>query len=93
MLCSDDIKHQFEVIHFEMLRQYLRMEFIDCKTEMSFEFNMDSIVDDWVLLMTLIGNDYVFGLPNFDLELDALSVIYDAYKMVLKSSNGLYFPS
>lgn len=66
------------------------MEFIDCQNEMSFEFNMDNIVDDWVLLMTLIGNDYVPGLPNFNLELGALTTIYDSYKEVLKTSNGSY---
>lgn len=73
-----------------MLRQYLRMEFIDMKTEMSFEFNMDRIVDDWVLLITLIGNDYVPGLPNFRFEYDVLSMIYESYKDVLASSNGSY---
>lgn len=56
---------------------------------MSFDFDMDSIVDDWVLLMTLIGNDYVPSLPKFDLKTDILEVIYDAYKDLLRTSNGL----
>lgn len=76
-------------MHFELLRQYLRMEFVDCQSKMNFEFNMDNIVDDWVVLMTLIGNDYIPGLPNFNLDHKILTVIYDAYKEVLRSSNGL----
>ncbi|XP_055313630.1 5'-3' exoribonuclease 1-like [Sitodiplosis mosellana] len=87
-LCSDDVKHKFSVVHFELLRQYLRMEFIECQSEMSFEFNMDSIVDDWVVLMALIGNDYIPALPKFELDVGILSIIYDAYKEVLKTSNG-----
>lgn len=65
------------------------MEFVECQSKMAFEFNMDSIVDDWVVLMTLIGNDYLPALPKFDLDVDILSIIYDAYKEVLKTSNGL----
>lgn len=90
-LCSDDIKHTFSVIHFELLRQYLRMEFVECQSAMMFEFKMDSIVDDWVVLMALIGNDYLPGLPKFSLDSDILSIIYDTYKEVLKTSNGLLF--
>lgn len=77
-------------MHFEMLRQYLKMEFVGCKSEMKFDFNMDSIADDWVLLMTFIGNDYIPGLPKFDSRTDILTIIYDAYKEVLKTSNGSY---
>lgn len=87
-LCLNDIKHQFEVIHFETLRQYLRMEFMDCQEKMTFEFDMDHISDDWVVLMSLVGNDYVPGLPNFNVGHNALTMLYDAYKTVLLSSNG-----
>lgn len=89
-LCLNDTKHHFEVIHFETLRQYLRMEFAECQSEMSFEYDMDHICDDWVVLMTLIGNDYVPGLPNFHADHNVLTIIYDAYKTVLKTSNGWY---
>lgn len=64
------------------------MEFVECQSEMSFEFHMDHICDDWVVLMTLVGNDYVPGLPNFLVDHNVLAMIYDAYKNVLKSSNG-----
>lgn len=89
-LCSDDVKHQFTVIHFELLRQYIGMEFIGLERDMKFDFDLDSVVDDWVLLMTLIGNDYIPSLAKFDLKSDIISVIYDAYKELLKISNGLY---
>lgn len=55
---------------------------------MTFEFDMDHISDDWVLLISLLGNDYVSGLPNFNVDHNALTMIYDAYKTVLESSNG-----
>lgn len=66
------------------------MEFVECKDKMTFEFDMDHISDDWIILMTLIGNDYVPGLPNFTLDHNVLTMIYDAYKTVLQTSNGMY---
>lgn len=66
------------------------MEFVECQNKMSFEFDMDRICDDWVVLMTLIGNDYVPALPNFHLDHNVLTMIYDAYKQVLKISNGSF---
>lgn len=66
------------------------MEFIGLEREMKFDFDLYSVVDDWVLLMTLIGNDYIPSLPKFDLKADIISVIYDAYKELLKISKGLY---
>lgn len=66
------------------------MEFIGLERGMKFDFDLDSVVDDWILLMTLIGNDYIPSLPKFDLEADIISVLYDAYKELLKISNGLY---
>lgn len=66
------------------------MEFVDCQKKMTFEFDMDHISDDWVVLMTLLGNDYVPGLPNFNVDHNVLTMIYDAYKTVLTTSNGVY---
>lgn len=78
-----DINHVFQVLHFELLRDYLKMEFEECQTEMLFKFDIDRIADDWVLLCMLIGNDYLPGLQNFDFRIDVLSVICDAYKEIL----------
>lgn len=87
-LCSNDIKHEFVVIHFELLRQYLEMEFSGCKDEMKFPFDMDRIADDWVLICMLFGNDYLPNLPYFNVREDALAIFFDAYKEALPILDG-----
>lgn len=87
-LSSDDVKHEFDVLHFELLREYIELEFIGCKKEMTFDFDMDKIADDWVVLCILIGNDYIPNMPNFDLRFDVLSLICDTYRELLTVSKG-----
>lgn len=89
-LCSDDTKHRFDVIHFEILREYLRLEFIECADRMSFKFDADRIADDWVLLCILLGNDYVPQMPNFNFNMDILSLLCDTYREALCEIDGKY---
>lgn len=90
-ICSDDTKYRFDVIHFEILREYLRLEFIECADRMAFKFDADRIADDWVLLCILLGNDYVPQMPNFDFNVDILSLLCDTYREALGKIDGKLF--
>lgn len=87
-LCADDVKHEFNVMHVEMLREYLEMEFSGLKDQIKFKFNIDGIVNDWVLILMLFGNDYIPNLPNFELKFGTLSIVIDSYKEALPQLNG-----
>lgn len=78
------------MVHFEILREYLRLEFVSCADQITFDFDADRVADDWVLLCILLGNDYVPKLPNFEFDLDILSVLCDAYREFLGHSNGMF---
>lgn len=87
-MLSDDINHEFRVIHIEQLREYIEMEFSSCESSLSFKFNMDDLADDWVLLCFLIGNDFLPHLPNFHVKSNILPVLYDVYKRVVSKLDG-----
>lgn len=88
MLGAADTKHRFDVLHFEILREYLRLEFADCHDRITFEFDADRIADDWVLLCMLMGNDYIPKMPNFNCDGDILSLLCDTYRETLYKSDG-----
>lgn len=56
---------------------------------MSFPFDIDSIIDDWILMGFLIGNDFIPHLPNLHISSDALPILYDVYKTVLPELEGI----
>lgn len=75
-------------MHFEMLREYLEMEFSGLKDQLKFKFNTDGIINDWVLILMLFGNDYIPNLPNFELRSATLPIILDSYKEILPQLDG-----
>lgn len=78
----------FHLLHLSLLREYLALEFQSVKGKISFEFNMESIVDDWVLMCFLVGNDFLPHLPNLHIAQNALPTLYEAYIDVLPSLGG-----
>jgi len=39
---------QFYLLHLSLMRDYLGLEFQELKETLPFEYNLESIIDDWV---------------------------------------------
>ncbi|XP_063223399.1 5'-3' exoribonuclease 1 isoform X2 [Bacillus rossius redtenbacheri] len=78
----------FYLLHLSLLREYLEMEFGELKEKLPFEFNLENIIDDWVLMGFLVGNDFIPHLPLMHIHEGALPILYKAYINVLPSLNG-----
>ncbi|TMS40102.1 hypothetical protein L596_006524 [Steinernema carpocapsae] len=89
---------KFFLLHLSLMREYLAMEFQDLKEtttyrksntdSLPFALNEENVIDDWVLMTFLIGNDFLPHLPNVHIHEDALPRLYKAYKAVLPSLGG-----
>lgn len=84
---DSDVK-KFHLLHLSLLREYLAWEFADVKDSLPFEYEMERIVDDWILLGLLVGNDFLPHLPNIHIHDDALPLLYSTYKKVLPTLDG-----
>ena len=79
----------FHLLHLSLLREYLDHEFSDLKSAaLSFEYDVEGIIDDWILLGFLVGNDFIPNLPNLQINKGALSDLYSTYKRVLPTLGG-----
>lgn len=78
----------FHLLHLSLLREYLELEFQAVKEPLPFEFNLESIIDDWVLMCFLVGNDFIPHLPNLHIAHNALPILYKAYIDVLPTLKG-----
>lgn len=76
----------FHLLHLSLLREYLELEFQAVKEPLPFEFNLESIIDDWVLMCFLVGNDFIPHLPNLHIAHNALPILYKAYTDVDRKS-------
>ncbi|XP_014226840.1 5'-3' exoribonuclease 1 isoform X1 [Trichogramma pretiosum] len=78
----------FCLLHLSLMREYLEHEFSPVASKLKFEYDVEKIIDDWVLMGFLVGNDFIPHLPNLHIENNALTILYNAYMDVLPTLDG-----
>ncbi|XP_052760032.1 5'-3' exoribonuclease 1-like [Mya arenaria] len=79
----------FHLLHLSLFREYLDFEFSDLKGRLKdFEYNLENVIDDWVLMGFLVGNDFIPHLPNLHINHDALPLLWRTYIAVLPECGG-----
>ncbi|CAO3701777.1 unnamed protein product [Rhizopus microsporus] len=78
----------FYLLHLCLMREYLDMEFSALKNTLSFGYDFERILDDFILLALFIGNDFLPNLPNLHINEGALGLIFKVYKEVLPTCGG-----
>ncbi|KAG0722266.1 5'-3' exoribonuclease 1 [Chionoecetes opilio] len=78
----------FHLLHLSLMREYVNYEFYDLRCALPFPYDLESIIDDWVLMGFLVGNDFIPHLPHLHINKEALPTLYMTYKAVLPSLDG-----
>lgn len=79
---------RFYLLHLGLLREYLELEFDRIKLILPFAYDVENIIDDWILMGFLIGNDFIPNLPHFHINENGFKILYDAYMDVLPHMDG-----
>ena len=53
-----------------------------------FPWDLEKVIDDWILMGFLVGNDFIPHLPHLHIHHDALPLLWRTYKTVLPSLDG-----
>ncbi|KAH6626420.1 XRN 5'-3' exonuclease N-terminus-domain-containing protein, partial [Chaetomium sp. MPI-SDFR-AT-0129] len=88
---SKELEHQnFYLMHLCIVREYLELEFQDLKKEgaLPFPFDMEKVIDDFILMAFFVGNDFLPNLPHLHINEGALSTMFRIYKVVLPTCDG-----
>ncbi|GJQ70278.1 putative 5'-3' exoribonuclease [Trypoxylus dichotomus] len=80
----------FYLLHLSLMREYLELEFKDLENDkrMTFPFDIEKIIDDWVLMGFLVGNDFIPNLPYLHIVNGSLPILYQTYIKVLPTFDG-----
>nr|SZF06467.1 5'-3' exoribonuclease 1 [Psoroptes ovis] len=84
----DPIRTNFQFLHLSLLRQYIYHEFLELEQQMKFKFSLEKIIDDWILLNFIVGNDFLPHLPRFHINKGGIQILYDTYKSILPDLDG-----
>ncbi|ERF74043.1 hypothetical protein EPUS_03858 [Endocarpon pusillum Z07020] len=88
---SKELEHQnFYLMHLCVVREYLELEFQELKEDgvLEFPYDMERIIDDFILMAFFVGNDFLPNLPNLHINEGALALMFKKYKEVLPRLGG-----
>ena len=88
---SKELEHQnFYLMHLCIVREYLELEFQELKEPsiLEFSFDMERVIDDFILMAFFVGNDFLPNLPNLHINEGALALMFKVYKSVLPKAGG-----
>ena len=84
----DPIRTNFQLLHLSILRKYIFHEFQELERQMKFRFDLEKIIDDWILINFLVGNDFLPHVPKFHINKGGIQILYDTYKSILPDLDG-----
>ena len=88
---SKELEHQnFYLMHLCIVREYLELEFQELKepNALSFGYDLERVIDDFILMAFFVGNDFLPNLPNLHINEGALALMFKVYKSVLPKAGG-----
>ena len=68
----------FQLLHLSVLREYLQIEFAYNAHPASFD--LERIIDDFVFMTFLVGNDFLPHMPSLDIGDGAFDLLFTTYK-------------
>ncbi|KAK9767450.1 exonuclease II Exo2 [Basidiobolus ranarum] len=75
-------------MHLSLLREYLDLEFSSLKEGLPFPYDLEKIIDDFVLMAFFVGNDFLPNLPHLHIAEGALSLMFNVYKKAIIQAGG-----
>jgi 5'-3' exoribonuclease 2 len=75
----------FIFLDVSILREYLAVEL---QIPTPFPFNLELAIDDWVLLIFFVGNDFLPHLPSLEIREGAIDVMLSIWKNELPRMGG-----
>lgn len=78
----------FHLLHLSLMREYIDYEFSGLRNQIGSDYDLERIIDDWILMGFLVGNDFIPHLPHLHISHDALPLLYKTYISALPTMGG-----
>ncbi|GMM51737.1 chromatin-binding exonuclease [Starmerella bacillaris] len=82
------VDQKFDLLHIALIRSYIQLEIQD--KENPNETDFERVLDDLILIMFFLGNDFLPVTPMLMIEEDAIPTIFNAYKKYLRTEGNKY---
>lgn len=92
---------EFHLLHLCVVREYFDIEFKQLKlnfgyvhrdilllSNTNFSYDLERVIDDFILMCFFVGNDFLPGLPSLEISDGGLNRMITIYKEILPSLGG-----
>lgn len=76
---------QFQLLHISLLREYIALDF---GHSLAVPMDHERVIDDFIFLTFLVGNDFLPHLPTLDISEHAFDVLIGAYRALWAAGAG-----
>lgn len=76
---------KFQLLHLSILREYLSLDFL---CESTWSPDQERIIDDFIFLTFLVGNDFLPHLPTLDISEHAFDLLIKSYRFLMNQEQG-----
>ncbi|SCU77750.1 LADA_0A02036g1_1 [Lachancea dasiensis] len=80
-ISAQDAEKPFLWLHISVLREYLAVELL--VPRLSFDFDLERAIDDWVFMCFFCGNDFLPHLPSLDVRENSIDILVEIWKAIL----------
>mmetsp|Transcript_46971 Transcript_46971/g.96038 ORF Transcript_46971/g.96038 Transcript_46971/m.96038 type:complete len:543 (-) Transcript_46971:1085-2713(-) len=84
---NDPASDEFHLLEISLLRDMLYLEFKP-RESLPYEYTIERVVDDFIFMCMLIGNDFLPSLPHLDIASGGLNLLVRSYKEVQRDLTG-----
>ncbi|KAA8898576.1 hypothetical protein TRICI_006532 [Trichomonascus ciferrii] len=79
-------KKPFIWLHVDILREYLELDLN--VPRVSFPFDFERAIDDWVFMCFFVGNDFLPHMPSLDVRDNSIDTLLNIWKRTLPQMGG-----
>ena len=83
-----DVPPPLQLLHVSILREYLEADFAPAFAAAGVPLAVNRLVDDLVLMMCLIGNDFLPNLPGVGIAEQSVELMFTVYQEHLRDFGG-----
>ena len=83
-------REDFELLEISVLRKLLSLQFKDMEdaSKYPFKLELERLIDDFVFICMLVGNDFLPHVPHLDIADGSLNLMMTTYKDMLPRLGG-----
>ena len=75
----------WQLLHISILREYISMSFANPALPW---WDLERILDDMVLMLALVGNDFIPHSPSLDIGEGHIALLFELYQKLLPEMGG-----